>query len=146
MSWDSSIFGLITVPLAWDGAVELNAAALERLPDEDEYPYLCRSMFGATNQSHCYREQAIHFGTTMKALPEFWDKWLVKFEDLLRQMSWFSVTARLETEYFSNYDYWWIAMDFTPGQPVETWERGEGPWTYAEFKRLRDKEEREGRR
>ena len=145
MSWDSSIFGLIHVPLNWQGAEERNGATLAELPLDDRYPALSRSMFAATSASQSYRDQPIHYGATIKALPECWHEWVANFESLLHQMTWLSVSARLETEYIDNFDYWWAAVDRSPDKPVTNWERGGGPWTYDEFKRLRDDAERAGR-
>jgi hypothetical protein len=141
----TAVLGKIEVPkfpaweTEWDAIGRLNDAAIASLPDVDTWPYLSRVMFAATPESQSYYHRVYHFAATMKGIEEEWHVWVEKFENLLRRMCWFSADVYLETEYFGNHSYWWVASDPKPGQVVLAWGRGDGPWSYAEFEQIHDR-------
>jgi hypothetical protein len=135
MSNHTTVLGKIEVPLylEWESADRLNQRALNALPLEDSWPRLSRAMFAVTPVSQSYDHQVYHFAATLKGVEEAWGECLGKFEALLRRMSWLSANVYLETEYFGNHAYWWVATPYKPGEAVDAWERGGGTWTYKEF-------------
>ncbi|MEL6769609.1 MAG: hypothetical protein AAFP18_00915 [Bacteroidota bacterium] len=52
------------------------------------------------------------------------ETWLIKFEQLLRDMSWLSVDVFIETEGQSSLSrYWWVTQRYDGGAS-SVWERG----------------------
>ncbi|MGH1542453.1 MAG: hypothetical protein ACRBHB_18660 [Arenicella sp.] len=113
----------------------LNLEILQRLPDKDEYPYLSRQMFSAppaNNSQGTFRVQVIHFGGSIKGLEwEEIDVWISKFENLLKQLYWFSAVAHINPEIDSNYQFTWlpkqtplsIHQEYGKLLPVTEWTR-----------------------
>jgi hypothetical protein len=113
----------------------LNLAALGSLPAEDEWPWLIRGMFALPAEwpQGTYRSQVIHFGASLKDEPEdrsCWDRWLSKFEALLRRLYWWTATLHLVTEFEPERVFRWRPdagavdrMISDPPQPVEEWQR-----------------------
>ncbi len=117
------IYGMIEGPAAGDRSRALkehNETAIERLPAEDEWPWLTRSMFALPGgwPQGTYREQIIHFGLSMKDDPPLcprseydpakgWPRtdrqcvygWIDKFEHLLRQLFWFGASVHITTDF-----------------------------------------------
>lgn len=112
-----------------------NAAVLTALPDDDEWPWLVRSMFAlpAAWPRGTYRSHVIHFGASLKDEPQnrtCWETWLGKFETLLRQMCWWSATLHLKTEFEPDRVFRWFPspasverMLAEPSEGVREWER-----------------------
>jgi hypothetical protein len=87
-----------------------NDAALQALPEQDEFPPLCRSMFGwppAGAAMITYRNRLIHFAASMKEVDWYLRDWLDKFEALLRRLYWESAYARVETAYLGPHEFRW---------------------------------------
>ncbi len=143
MSNHTAVLGKIEVPefpawgAQWDAIGRLNDATIASLPDLDTWPYLSRVMFAVTPESQSYYHRLYHFAATMKGIDEGWLVWIDKFENLHWQMCWFLADVYLETEYFGNYRYWWIASDPRPGQVVMAWDRGDGPWNPVQVNDVR---------
>lgn len=90
---------------------ELNIEVIDDLPEHDNYPFFCKSMFSIPGQKPSegtYKSQIIHFGCSIKGL-EFGDEvlWVKKFETLLKKMYWFSALVYIETEMDGEYKYSW---------------------------------------
>src|SRR4051794_24381317 len=64
-----------------------NEAALKALPPEDEFPPLCRPMFGwpPAGSQITYQNRIIHFAACMKNVEFCLREWVDKFEQLLRR-------------------------------------------------------------
>ncbi len=141
MSNLTTVLGKIEVPQGpqLDNAWELDSAVIGSLPAVDEYPFLCRSMFALNPKIPAYGSRIIHFAAAMKGVEASWPEWVEKLEGLLRRLSWLSVVVHLETESFGDYSFWWVATNPDPPRPVTSWERSDGPWTYAGFETLAGK-------
>src|SRR5215212_1237823 len=74
-----------------DAAIQIsrsNDAALNALPERDEWPPLCRPMFGwptPDDPSIAFRSRLIHFAAIQKELDQWLRDWIDKFEGLLRR-------------------------------------------------------------
>ena len=98
----------------------LNEEAINRLPDDDEWPWMTRDMFQfpATEPVGTYQTQIVHFGLSMKdGVPlkdsadydpiENWRNpardsitgWIEKFEKLLSQMYWYYAAVHVNTDF-----------------------------------------------
>lgn len=86
------------------------------------------------DKDRMYRDQVIVFGASYKEVEYEWDKWFDKFEGVLRQLFWSSVTIHLDTELVGSHQYDWV-YDFkqtdnwtsdTPG-PTTMWSFAGGP-------------------
>jgi hypothetical protein len=87
-----------------------NEAALEALPEHDEFPPLCRPMFGwppAGAAMITYTHRLIHLAASMKELDWYLRDWLDKFEGLLRRLYWESAFVRVETAYLGTHEFSW---------------------------------------
>jgi hypothetical protein len=83
---------------------EPNREALSAVPENDDWPWLVRGVLAlpAPYPQGTYRRQVIHFGLSMKddpLDPGLWDRWLEKFERVLRQLSWRSARAHVATDF-----------------------------------------------
>lgn len=77
------------VPSPVRRALQHNRAVLNRLPADDDWPFLTRSMFstaGAAPERGRYRSQVVHVGASMKRVECEWHEWLPKFEALLARL------------------------------------------------------------
>jgi hypothetical protein len=86
------------------GLQERNRAVVNRLPREDDWPWLIRGMFALPHRwpYGIYRTQVIAFGESLKDAPYdrgCWDRWLGKFEALLRRLYWWSAAVYLTTDF-----------------------------------------------
>jgi hypothetical protein len=93
-----------------------NDETLEALPERDEFPPLCRSMFGwppAGAAMITYRNRLIHFAASMKEVDWYLRDWLDKFEGLLCRLYWESAYVRVETAYLGPHEFRW--------QPTSAW-------------------------
>lgn len=117
------IYGAIHSMLSRDRqAYQHNHSVLDRLPITDEWPWLTRSMFSAASEYPVgvYEQEIIHFGLTMKDDPATRDpgpltsppilgwrydgrhcvnEWVLKFEELLRNLYWLSVSLHIDTDF-----------------------------------------------
>jgi hypothetical protein len=112
-----------------------NRAVIRRLPVEDVWPWLTRRMFQVPldRPVGVYRTQVITFGASYKDDPQnraCWDAWLSKWEDLLRQLYWWSAQVTLRTDFEPERTFSWTptaaAMEGVwrePPQPVSDWTR-----------------------
>jgi hypothetical protein len=112
-----------------------NRAVINRLPREDDWPWLVRGMFALPGgcPEGTYRRQVIHFGASIKDDPQdvgVWDMWLGKFEALLRQLYWWSAIVHLSREFETDRTFEWTptsesmdALRADPPRPVGEWVR-----------------------
>lgn len=88
----------------------INCAAILELGDFDDFPYLTTSMFSIPTEEleqGTYQTQVIHFAASYQAVEYHWEQWIEKFERLLKQMYWVSVTVHLETEVSGMHTFNW---------------------------------------
>lgn len=112
-----------------------NRAAINRLPRDDDWPWLVRGMFAlpAGHPQGTFRRQVIHFGASIKDDPldrGIWDVWLGKFESLLRKLYWRSAAVHLSTDFEPDRVFEWQPTEAAkarlyaqPPQPVTEWVR-----------------------
>lgn len=115
---ESIVYGIIKdVPAAELEAYKrrrTNLKAIQYLPSslDDDFPFLCREMFsqpGPDVFSGTYQTQLIHFAASYQAIEYEWERWLAKFEDMLKSMYWLSATVHLETELSGKHTFSWDA-------------------------------------
>ena len=88
----------------------VNRKAMLELPSADDWPFLSQEMFAIprVEVDHAnYQTEVMHFGASYQAVEYEWDQWIVKFEELLSQMYWVSVTVHLETELSGTHTFTW---------------------------------------
>jgi hypothetical protein len=93
----------------------LNKNVISSLPTNDEiFPWITRNMFLVPDPDidKMYRDQIIVFGASYKSVEHEWDKWLEKFENILKQLYWTSATIHLDTELVGTHTYEWV-YDFS---------------------------------
>lgn len=91
-----------------------NRRAIRALPMADECPFLCQDMFsipGDPDRDGSYQTQVIHFGLSYRAVEYEWQRWINKFEALLKQMYWVGATVHLETEFAGFHTFLWDSAD-----------------------------------
>jgi hypothetical protein len=96
-----------------------NEQVLRSLPEADEWPPLCRPMFGwapAGASMIVYRNRILHLGASLKDLERAARDWLDKFEGLLHRLYWESAYVRCEFGLFGAHEFRW--------RPSEAWVRG----------------------
>lgn len=93
---------------------EHNEEVLRALPESDEFPPLCRPMFGwppAGYSEITYRYRLIHFAACVKQIEDGLGEWLDKVEELLRRMYWQRVFIHIQTGYWGTYEFTWRPSD-----------------------------------
>lgn len=118
----------------------LNSEIIEALPENDlTFPPINRSMFSIPNAQGIFRDQVITFGASYKTLEYEWHEWIVKFENILRQLYWYDVELHAEFEVMGDFKYIWLIeaksmAKFWAGEiplPTTEWTfEGNGPRTF----------------
>jgi hypothetical protein len=145
MGHEATLYGVI---LAGDGSggegfhhirrLQLwNHAILNRLPSQDDWPWLVRGMFNVPYERPVglYRTQVITFGESLKDDPSdrgCWNEWLEKFETLLRRLYWWSAVVHLRTDFEGERVIQWTPTAEAvrllwddPPQPICLWTRSD---------------------
>ena len=81
------------------------------------------------NESVRFGKQIIHFGASIKQFEgSEWKEWILKFENLLKNLFWILVRLELLTDLNGEYHYLWEAnTDFIllafeePPMPIRSW-------------------------
>lgn len=89
-----------------------NWAAIQELPSslDDDWPFLSREMFsmpGPDVYSGTYHTQLVHFAASYNSIEYEWERWISRFEAMLRSMYWSSATVHLETELSGKHTFSW---------------------------------------
>lgn len=117
MDQETIVYGIIKDAVLEDRQLQRqarlkNCDALLQLSEVDSFPYLTGSMFSipaAELEQGTYHTQVIHFAASYQAVEYYWEKWMAKFEALLRSMYWVSVTVHLDTELSGKHTFIWEA-------------------------------------
>jgi len=118
----------------------LNKYLIDALPADDPvFPWITRNMFLVPDpdRDKMYRDQVIVFGASYKTIQHEWEKWLEKFEAILRELYWSSATIHLETDLVGNHTFEWVfdinqTDNWTTNdpQPTRLWTFSGGPRTF----------------
>lgn len=80
-----------------------NNAALARLPADDSWPPLCRSLFAVTGDDALHgsykHQRLIHFAGRFNHLINHFDEWLDKFDRLLKLLYWLEAEISITPEW-----------------------------------------------
>ena len=133
----STVYGNIMAVPKSAQLQRINKSVIELLPVNDTgWPWLERGMFLVPDPDHSnmYRQQVIVFGASYKEVEYKWEEWLEKFESILRQLYWLTVTVHLETELVGSYTYEWLNDISNPDnffsddpKPTTKWNFSGGP-------------------
>jgi hypothetical protein len=88
-----------------------NRAKILELGRLSDWPPLDSTFFSVSGESVTWSNSVIYFAGTFREIEWDWEKWLEKFENLLRNLVWKRVWLRLETELYGDYHYEWKASD-----------------------------------
>lgn len=83
---------------------------LAALPEEDNWPPLCKPMFGLPPSGTAlitYERRLVHFAASVKNVDFALRDWLDKFETLLRQLYWQEAYLRVEQGYIGTHEFRW---------------------------------------
>jgi hypothetical protein len=115
----------------------LNQAAIEALPEVADWKdsFVERGIFAVPMPSDTsvsfFRTQMIHFGMSRNYLVDYWDKWLLEFEVLLRNLYWYEAHIYLTSSTTYPHSYHWEAefeVAFSnPPSPIQKWTFEGGP-------------------
>ena len=136
MGHQSLVYGVIEVLPSEPKRPEADArtlAALAALPQNDDWPFLVRSMFNATFNEHvsvAYWLRPIHFAASLKTVEWEWEEWLVKFERLLSTLDGLTAIVHLETELVGNHVYKWRRRQSNLGSWPTEWDFEGGPRSF----------------
>jgi len=110
----------------------LNRQVLASLPEKDDFPALNRNMFAINDKGDSSTGiQLIHFAASYDTLEKNWHGWIEKFENLLKQLYWFSAVVHLESEMLDGeYQFQWMAKEEAVDKclfgkelrPIDEWE------------------------
>ena len=84
-------------------------AGIPEMDQDNELPYINRSMFAVPNRQGTYQQQPIAFGAAYKTLEYEWHLWLDKFEGILRQLFWWEAKIHVQFELMGEYVCEWKA-------------------------------------
>jgi len=109
---------------------------LVNLPEDEIYPEINSRNFslGAEEYEPSYGEPVFAFAAVYKYLEDSFLEFIIKFEYILRHIDFYSVKLELQTEFYSDYGFFWKRK--YPGERIdpeeywtvmEDWYFGEGP-------------------
>lgn len=98
-----------------EGDCEKSRQYIKNLKADNNYPYLSSEMFslGASESPYFYRNPVISFGVSYKEMEDELDAFLLKFENILRNIEFESARLHMETEFFGNYNFYWASKAWT---------------------------------
>lgn len=117
MDQESIVYGIIRDVPSSDSAFVMHARltncdAILGLGDSDDFPYFTSGMFSIPADDllqGTYQTQVIHFAASYNSVEYEWQRWVNKFEALLKKMYWMSATVHLETELNGKHTFNWEA-------------------------------------
>ncbi|MDX9873635.1 MAG: hypothetical protein RBS88_01900 [Spongiibacteraceae bacterium] len=118
MGQESVVYGCIK-DMVFGGDVEeirrrreVNRRALLSLPSIEEWPLISREMFALPSEALVVgglQTDVVAFGGSYRGVEYEWEQWIARFESLLEEMYWVSVTVHLETELSGVHTFTWEA-------------------------------------
>jgi hypothetical protein len=114
---------------------DFNAARafISSLKFDDSYPAIRSEMFSYGAKKNYYFEPAIAFASTYKGMEDYLTPFIIKFEHVLRNISFTTAKIQVETESMGTYNFFWKTKagneNFTEKEGLtetEEWYFGEG--------------------
>ena len=133
MGWESSVYGVIHCFVGREvgrDSDELNLQALRSLPQQDDFPFLVRSMFATTTSEYVsieYKARLIHFAASYKEVDPFWREWIEKFERFLSNIDGTTARVHLDTVLWGSHVYEWRRSGESRHQWPPVWVFQGGP-------------------
>ena len=93
---------------SWD-RLNVNRQAIASLPDFHECHLVYRQMFGGllAGKVRAGETSVIHFGAAYHSVEYEWAVWISRFENLLKNLFWDTVTVHLDTEFSGCHTFNW---------------------------------------
>ncbi len=113
-----------------------NERIIRSLKKDQDWPWVDSSIFAlpGPHPIGTYRRQIIHFGLSMKDdaddYLEWWNMWLAKFENILRQLFWTSVRLHIERDFGpEKQEYTWTLTEAAMTALLDEFPRPVADWT-----------------
>ncbi len=105
MGFQTIVHGRISLK----GNFEKSRQYIRNLGDDNQYPCIRAEMFGlgATESPYYYDNPVISFGASYKEVEDQWETFLLKFENILRNIEFETAKIQLETEILGTYNFFW---------------------------------------
>lgn len=104
MGYQSIVHGRILL----DGDFKKSQDFIKSLGKDTYYPKLSSEMFGlGIAENSYYEDPVIVFGATYKQVEYDWVSFILKFETILRNVSFDTAKIQLETEVLGHYNFFW---------------------------------------
>lgn len=110
MGFQSVVSGYITLK---GSNIEKDIHFLREYKDDGEFPWILRDMFSIPDFTHPYHynNPIVAFAATYKQIAVFWTEWMIKFEQILRNLNFEAANITLETGECGNYFFYWESKD-----------------------------------
>jgi hypothetical protein len=98
-----------------NGNFEKSKEFIRGLGNDDKYPWIRTEMFSAgTNESPYYYEKpVIAFAASYKDLQYDFTSFIIKFENVLRNLEFDTAKIQMETEFYGTYNFFWKSRSNT---------------------------------
>lgn len=105
MGFQTIVHGRISLK----GNFEKSRQYIRNLGDDKEYPWIRAEMFswGAGESPYYYENPVISFGASYKQVEDEWENFILKFENILRNIEFETAKIQLETEILGTYNFFW---------------------------------------
>ena len=91
------------------GDFEKSRQFIKSLNNDDKHPWIRTEMFsiGASERPYFYDEPIIGFASSYKGLENDWTSFILKFENVLRNVEFDTAKIQMETEFYGTYNFFW---------------------------------------
>lgn len=105
MGFQTIVHGRISLK----GNFEKSRHYIRSLGEDNQYPCISTEMFslGTTESPYYYENPIISFGASYKQVEHEWEIFLLKFENILRNIEFETAKIQLETEILGTYNFFW---------------------------------------
>lgn len=97
--------------IALKGNFEKSREFIKSLGNDDKYPWIRTEMFslGVNERPYYYEGPMIAFAADYKGLEDDWTSFIIKFENVLRNIEFDTAKIQMETEFYGTYNFFWIS-------------------------------------
>lgn len=97
------------------GNFENSRHYIRSLGEDNQYPCIRAEMFslGASESPYYYKNPIISFGASYKQVEHEWEFFILKFENILRNIEFETAKIQLETEILGTYNFFWMSKTGT---------------------------------